>query len=186
MPGKWWIICGYSRDLYLLSHTATQRYTNIPNVSQSFVVSVFVWPHICMYFCIYTRAYSICSYMFLCDWLHFVSWWRAGSREAETQEAPNKIGSDSLPQCWWKIWLFPSSGVGVWYFKLPSLWQYARQNKVYKNRQMLSEEKRHGNWAGAWLHLSSPHSPYLSPSHDPLWQDVSIVQMQKQPSCLLI
>lgn len=162
MPGKWWIICSYSVDLiYLLSHIVTQRYKVIHKytkcipelcgfclcVCSLLCVATSLHLHV-LYLCIYTRACSICSYMFLCVclWLYFVSWWRAGSREAETQEAPNKIGSDSLPQCWWKIWLFPSSGVGVWYFKLPSLWQYARQNKVYKNSQMLSEEK---SWRAA-------------------------------------
>lgn len=48
---------------------------------------------------------------------------------------------------------------------------------------MLSEERRtEGGTVTAQESgstFSSAHSPYLSPSHGPLWRDVSVVQMQK-------
>lgn len=159
----------------------------------SLCVSTSVCGHIFAFTCVCAFTLGILrSSMCLCVCLRLycVSWWQTGSREEETQETPNKIGSDSLHWCWWKIWLFPSSGVGVWYFRLPLSDNTLDKTRfIKKMAKCLVREReggRHGNWARAWLHLSSPHSLYLSPSACPLWQDVSIVQMQKQPSCLLI
>lgn len=63
--------------------------------------------------CAFTLGHLCCSMcLCVCLRLYCMSWWQTGSREEETQEAQSKIGSDSLYWCWWKIWLFPSSGVG--------------------------------------------------------------------------
>lgn len=91
------------------------------------MVVVFVFALLCVatffffsFICEFTLGH-LCSCMCscVCLRLYCATWWQAGSWEEEAQEALNKIGSDSLHWCWWKIWLFPSSGVGVWYFKLP-------------------------------------------------------------------
>lgn len=132
------------------THQITHPNTKIPNVSQSCVVSeavcvcvrMWVWLHfcICLYFYIFTWVSSL--RMCWCVGLrrHCASWWQTGSQEAE---ALNEIGADSLHWCCWKIWLFSSSGMGGGFdISAPSLWQFTRQNKVYRNGQMFSEEEK--------------------------------------------
>lgn len=75
----------------------------------------------------------------------------AGSKEPIKWQGHNghrtKLDLTFFPRCWWKIWLFPSSGVGgVSYFER-SVFD-SRQNKVHENSQMWSGEKSW--WMTQW------------------------------------
>lgn len=162
VPGKWWIICGYSRDpVYIHSHILTQRHKVIHKSTKCIpeLCGLYLWVcgHVFALACICVFALGRLRSRGMCVYV-----WNYSVRIGGTQAAERKKHKRHRV----KLNLTVSIGVGgkfdcslqvvwgFWYFKLP-LSVSARQNQVYKSALMLSEEKKREGTTATELELGS-------------------------------